>query len=314
MALSKDILKAQAVLAGLTDAQLDAVVTLSSNDETIVIGNRIGTLHGQYDTDVLEATGIAKAQGEKSYDYVKRVLKEFKDKAASVDTIKTELDTVKGEKAALETKIKEGSGDAHIKQQLLDTEKRANDLQKLLDDEKANAVTEKTKLEKDLFSVKINTILDKELGQLKFKATIPESVKQVLIENAKAKLTVDSKPEFTTVNGKEVLVFRDATGNILNNQANGLNPFTASELLGQQLRDALEVAIVKPGAGTTKPTVTVGSTALDISGARSQVEADEMIETHLLQTGLTRTSEEFAAEQTKIRTELAVDKLPTRVD
>lgn len=312
MALSKDILKAQATLAALTDAQLDAIIELSANDENEVIGARIGQLHGQYDQDILGITGIAKGQGEKSYEYAKRVIKQYKDKAEAAATIEAELATLKTEKADLETKLKTSAGDAHLKQQLADTEKKLTDLQALFDVEKANLSTEKANMEKELFDYKLNNELDKALSQMKFKASLPETVKQILIDNAKQKLSTEYKPEFTTVNNKPVLVFRDAEGNIMTNKANALNPFTATELLTSHLKDAIDTTEAKPGVGT-KPTTAAGNTGgIDLSSARSQVEADEAIEQHLLQSGYTRTSEEFATELTKIRTENAVDKLPLR--
>lgn len=312
MALSKDILKAQVTLAGLTDAQLDAIIELSTNDENEVIGARIGQLHGQYDQDILGITGIAKGQGEKSYEYAKRVIKQYKDKAEAAATIETELATLKTEKADLETKLKTNASDAHLKQQLADTEKKLTDLQALFDTEKANLSTEKANMEKELFDYKLNNELDKALSQMKFKASLPETVKQILIDNAKQKLSAEYKPEFTTVNNKSVLVFRDATGNIMTNKANALNPFTASELLTSHLKDAIDITETKPGVGTKPATVTESTRGIDLASARNQVEADEAIEQHLLQSGYTRTSEEFAAELTKIRTENAVDKLPLR--
>lgn len=312
MALSKDILKVQTTLAGLTDAQLDAIVELSTNDENEVIGARIGQLHGQYDQDILGVTGVAKKQGEKSYDYVKRVLNEYKTKVEATTTIETELATLKTEKADLETKLKTNAGDTHLKQQLTDTEKRLSDLQLLFDTEKTNLSAEKARMEKELFDYKLDNELSDALSQMKFKASLPETVKQILIDNAKLKLSTEFKPEFTTVNNKQVLVFRDAEGNIMTNKANALNPFTAAELLTSHLKDAIDTTEAKPGVGT-KPTTATGNTGgIDLSSARSQVEADEAIEQHLLQSGYTRTSEEFATELTKIRTENAVDKLPLR--
>ena len=312
MALSKDILKVQAALAELTDAQLDAIVQLSTNDEAEVIGARIGQLHGQYDQDVLSVTGLAKKQGEKSYDYVKRILNEYKTKVDATATIETELATLKTEKADLETKLKTSAGDAHLKQQLADTEKRLTDLQALFNTEKTSLSTEKARMEKELFDYKLDNELTTALSQMKFKASLPETVKQILIDNAKLKLSTEFKPEFTTVNNKQVLVFRDAEGNIMTNKANALNPFTASELLNQHLKDAIEVTEAKSGAGTKSTTNAGSTTNIDISSARNQVEADELIEQNLLQLGYTRTSEEFATELTKIRTENAVDKLPLR--
>lgn len=312
MALSKDILKVQAALAELTDAQLDAIVQLSTNDEAEVIGARIGQLHGQYDQDVLSVTGLAKKQGEKSYDYVKRILGEYKTKVEATSAVETELATLKTEKADLETKLKTSAGDAHLKQQLADTEKRLTDLQALFNTEKTNLSTEKAKMEKELFDYKLDNELNKALSQMKFKASLPETVKQILVDNAKLKLSTEFKPEFTEVNNKQVLVFRDAEGNIMTNKANALNPFTANELLNQHLKDAIEVTENKPGAGTKSTTNAGSTTNIDISSARNQVEADELIEQNLLQLGYTRISEEFATELTKIRTENAVDKLPLR--
>ena len=167
-------------------------------------------------------------------------------------------------------------------------------------------------MEKELFDYKLDNELTTALSQMKFKASLPETVKQILIDNAKLKLSTEFKPEFTTVNNKQVLVFRDAEGNIMTNKANALNPFTASELLNSHLKDAIDTTESKPGAGTKPTTTTVSTGSIDISSARNQVEADELIEQNLLQLGYTRTSEEFATELTKIRTENAVDKLPLR--
>ena len=65
MALSIDILKANQVLASLADEQLAAIVELSTNDEAVVIGQKIGALHGQYDADVKALTGVDKKSRRK---------------------------------------------------------------------------------------------------------------------------------------------------------------------------------------------------------------------------------------------------------
>lgn len=76
--LTIEMLRQSSDLAGLTDNQLNAIAEMSRNDENTVIGTKIGALHGQYDTDILDITGIKKKDGEKSYDYAKRVLGEYK--------------------------------------------------------------------------------------------------------------------------------------------------------------------------------------------------------------------------------------------
>jgi hypothetical protein len=57
MALTPEVIKANAELATLSDAQLTAIATLSVNDENQVINNKIGELHGRYDQDVKEVSG-----------------------------------------------------------------------------------------------------------------------------------------------------------------------------------------------------------------------------------------------------------------
>ena len=56
--LTIEMLRQSSDLAGLTDNQLNAIAEMSRNDENTVIGTKIGALHGQYDTDILNITGI----------------------------------------------------------------------------------------------------------------------------------------------------------------------------------------------------------------------------------------------------------------
>ena len=93
--LTVDTLKANQVLAGLSAEQLAAIADMSKNDEEVVIGKRIGELHGSYDNDILTVTAIKKNEGEKSYDYLKRVLNSYKSKVAERDSLKTQLDVYK---------------------------------------------------------------------------------------------------------------------------------------------------------------------------------------------------------------------------
>lgn len=88
------------------------------NDENTVIGTKIGALHGQYDADILGITSIKKKDGEKSYDYAKRVLGEYKTKAESVKTVKAELDAAKAQVTELQSKLEKGAGDETLRQQL----------------------------------------------------------------------------------------------------------------------------------------------------------------------------------------------------
>ena len=56
MALTKELLTANAVLTGLTDEQITAITTLSQNDENSVIGSRIGEIYRQMDETIAKCS------------------------------------------------------------------------------------------------------------------------------------------------------------------------------------------------------------------------------------------------------------------
>lgn len=61
------------------------------------------------------------------------------------------------------------------------------------------------------------------------------------------------------------------------------------------MKDVIDTGKQQPGGGTKPGTSTGGSRSLtlDLSGAKTQREADIQIETYLLSTGLTRDNVEF---------------------
>lgn len=65
MALTRDILVANAALSGLTDEQISAITTLSQNDENSVIAKKTGEIYGNLDADILTASGVEKNGTEK---------------------------------------------------------------------------------------------------------------------------------------------------------------------------------------------------------------------------------------------------------
>ena len=110
--LTREILVANAALAGLTDEQIAAITTLSTNDENSVIAKKTGEIYGGLDADILAASGIAKNGTEKTFDYAKRVVAEFKTKAESASALQTQIDSLTKEKARLEKAIADGATDA----------------------------------------------------------------------------------------------------------------------------------------------------------------------------------------------------------
>lgn len=311
MALTAVLLRANAALAGLSDEQIAAIEELSRNDENTVIGTRIGELHGQYDKDVLTVTGIAKIQGEKSYDYVKRVLGDFKQKAAGVELLNQTISTLQTEIEGYKKTIAEGKGNEEVAKQLRDAQKQLSDTQALFEQKNKEWEDKYTILNTQYQTSLIDGEFDKALTGMKFKSIYPESVQRTLIDSAKRTVLSTAKPDWLEEDGVKKLVFRDATGNIMTNPENRLNPFTPGELLRKELKEVLDMGRQQAGAGT-KPHQTGGSSTFDLTGATTQVVADEMISKHLMSQGFTRGSKEFADEAQKIRTENGVDKLPVQ--
>lgn len=302
-------------LKGLTDAQKLAITTLSSNDEAAVIGTKIGALHGQYDADILSISGISKADGEKTYDYLKRVLGDYKTKIDGTKTLSAQLEAQKKKVTELEAKLAAGGSDEAVKQQLKDARHQVTQLQTQLTaktEELDNAKKDYEKKEKDL---QVGFAFTNATAGIKFKADVSEPVRKILLAAAKDEILAKGTPDFVDDGkGGKKLVLRDAAGNTLNNPKNNLNPYTIEELVMEtSLKDVIDTGRQQPGGGTKpNPSPDHRTVNLDLSTAKTQQEADVQIENYLLSTGLTRDNVEFGNKALEIRNENNVSNLPIR--
>lgn len=316
--LTIDMLRQNSALAGLTDVQVNAIAEMSRNDENTVIGTKIGALHGQYDTDIFSITGIKKNDGEKSYDYAKRVLNEYKTKAGSTQDLQQKLDAANKKVTDLEKKIESGEGDAALRQQLKDTKAQVSQLQSQLQTKETEFNTKKKELEDNIKNVHIDYAFQAAVSGLKFKSGITDNVQNVLLKSAKAEVLTKGTPDFIDDGqGGKKLVLRGQDGNILNNPKNNLNPYTLQELiLETSLKDVIDTGRQRTGGGTGGQGGQGGQggsgVTLDLSSVKSQVEADKAIETYLLHTGLTRDSQEFADKSLEIRNDNNISQLPIK--
>lgn len=310
MALTAEVIKANADLANLTDAQLAAITTLSANEENQVINTKIGELHGRYDEDVKSVTGIEKNSGEKTYDYIKRVLADLKTKSVGA----TELQRYENEIATLKSQIANGKGDEAIRQQLKDAQAELATLKTQYEVDKQNWGNKEKEYADKITGIEIDSNFEKATAGLKFRAGYPESVQRTLLSSAKSAILGAYKPDWVEADGQRIMVFRDKNGEILRNKSNSLNPYTASELISEQLKEVIDNGRIITGAGTQGQGNGQSGSAevFNITGAKTQVEADEMIVKYLMQLGETRGSESFAEKQKKLRQENGVDKLPIR--
>lgn len=302
-------------LKGLTDAQKLAITTLSGNDEATVIGTKIGALHGQYDADILSISGISKADGEKTYDYLKRVLGDYKTKLDGTKPLSAQLEAQKKKVTELEAKLAAGGSDEAVKQQLKDARHQVTQLQTQLTaktEELDNAKKDYEKKEKDL---QVGFAFTNATAGIKFKADVSEPVRKILLAAAKDEILAKGTPDFVDDgNGGKKLVLRDAAGNTLNNPKNNLNPYTIEELVMEtSLKDVIDTGRRQPGGGTEpNPSPDHRTVNLDLSAAKTQREADVQIENYLLSTGLTRDNVRFGNKALEIRNENNVSSLPIR--
>lgn len=302
MALTNEILTSNPNLNGLTDEQRAAIVELSKNDEAAVIGQKIGEIYGGLDNDILTVSGIPKNGTEKTYDYAKRVIGEIKSQVGDTGELQKQITDLTNEKNRLQGIIDKGGADDETKRQLTQAKADLESVRSQYNELKTNFDNEKAAHEKALFDVKLDNDFANASVGIKFKPEITDSVKSVLLQQAISKVK-GMKPEYADNGaGSKVLIFRKADGGTLLNPDTNLNPYTAGELIAKELKDmgVLDTGIQQRGAGSNgSATSGSGSGSFDLSGARSQNEAQEILSKSLMQKGLVKGSKEYQAELDK---------------
>ena len=295
MALTTELLNANATTSALTDEQKSAIVEMSKNDEVAVIGQKTGEIYGGLDADILSASGIAKNGAEKTYDYAKRVIGEIKGQAGNALELQNKVSELEKEKTRLETVIAKGGADAETKRQL---DQAKADLENVRS-EYATLKTEydnaKTSHEKELFGLKIDGEFAKATAGLKFKADLPASVQSVLLQQAIAKVKGMNPEYIDDGNGGKVLAFME-NGTPKRNPETHLRPYTAAELVAAELKTmgVLEEGRKQAGAGSEGGQGGGGGAkTVDISGATTQDQAQEIIAKQLMSQGLIRGTKDF---------------------
>ena len=315
--LTKELLKANNGLQGLTDEQLNIIETLSKNDEDRVIGARIGEVYRQEDETIKNLTGIDRNGDEKTYMYRERVLKGLNEKANQVDTLTAQVGELSKEKARLEKVIAEGGSDGETKKALSQKEKDLIAITKQFTDLKAEYDAAKAKSDAEILGIRIENELSNATQNLHFKKDLPEAVTRVVKEQVIAKVKA-MNPEFEEDgNGTKRLIFKDSNGATMRNQENLMNPYTASELIAAELKamGVLDEGRKQNGGGTAAPTATKttnGGYTVDVTGAKTRVEAYDIIANGLMSQGLTNGSAAFDAAMKEAWQSNNVSALPER--
>ena len=295
MALTTELLRANGLTAGLTAEQMDAIVEMSRNDETTVIGQKTGEIYGGLDADILAASGIPKNGTEKTYDYAKRVIGEVKGQAGNAAQLSSQISELTKEKARLEKALESGA-DAETKRALTQAKADLANVTREFTELKTKYDTATAEHERAIFGMKIDGEFARATAGLKFKADLPASVTSVLLQQAVEKVKGMSPEYIDDGNGGKVLAFME-NGTPRRNPENNLRPFTAEELVAKELSamGVLETGRKQTGAGSreTDGGQGGGGAIADLAGARTQSEAHEILVKQLLAQGKVNGSKEF---------------------
>lgn len=311
--ITNEMLAADAALGGLTDEQKNAIVLMSKNDEEVVIGNRFREVYNQLDATIAKETGIARNGDEKTYLYLERAARVLAAKANSVDGLNTKINDLTKEKDKLQKALEEG-GDEATKKQLAQATKDLDAVRKQYDALKNDFDQQKQQHEKELFGVRIDNELAGAKAGLKFKAEFPQAATDTLLQQALNTVKAMNPEYIDDGKGGKRLVFKGQDGEIARNPENHLEPYTAEELLRKELKamGILDEGRQQQGVGTHAPAGGVGNggSVVDVSMARTQNEAQEIIVKQLMQKGLINGSKEFQDELNKAWTENNISSLP----
>lgn len=316
MALTAEVIRANAATANLTDDQIRAITEMSQNDETSVIGQKTGEIYGGLDADILAASGIAKNGIEKTYDYAKRVIGQLKADGQSLSDKQREIDALQKEKTRLEGIIASNGSDAETKKALTQAKADLENVQKDYTALKAKYENSQADFAKQIMGVRMETEFAKASASVKFKADLPQAVTTVLLNQAIEKVKGMHPEYIDDGKGGRALVFMDKEGGTpLRNPDTNLNPYTASELVVKELKamGVLDEGRVQTGTGSSSSITTQsGQATIDLTGVRTQTQASEVITKSLLAQGKTIGSKEYQEEYDKVWKDNNIKSLPLK--
>ena len=312
--ITKEMLTADTVLGSLTEEQMNAICTLSKNDEDAVIGGRFREVYNQLDETIARETGIARNGDEKTYNYLERAAKALAAKANSVEGLNVRINELTRERDKFKKAVEEGAADEQLKKQLAQAQADLDNVRKQYDTLKTETDTMKVQHAQELMGLQVDNEIRSAMGGIKFKAEFPQAVTDTIVNQAIAKIK-GMKPEFIDDGkGGKVLVFKGDDDAIMRNPDNHLNPFTAGELITKELKAMGIVDEGRQAAGAgSKPNAGGaggGGAVVDITMARTQTEAQEIIARTLMQQGLVNGSDEFQAKMDEAWRENNVASLP----
>lgn len=314
--ITVEMLQQQEALNGLTDAQREAIALLSKNDEDSVIGAKFREVYNRLDETIARETGVQRNGDEKTYNYLERAARELAGKANSVEGLNTKIHELTTERDRLKKTIEDGVVDEKVKKDLLQAQR---DLQSIKDQYttlKASYDKQTADHAAELMNFRIDNELAAAKGGIKFKAELPQTATDVLMQQAVNKIKALKHEFIDDGKGGQRLVFKDANDAIMRNAEKQLEPITIGDLLTKELKamGVLDEGRKATGGGTSAPQVhnTENGIVIDLAGVRTQNEAQELIAQTLMKQGLINGSKAFQDAMTKAWKDNNISSLPIR--
>jgi hypothetical protein len=271
-------------------------------------------VYNQLDATIARETGIQRNGDEKTYMYLERAARELAGKANSVDGLNTKIHDLTAERDRLKKAIEDNTGDEKLRKDYAQAVKDLDAIKAQYNTLKADFDKQKDDHVKELMNFRLDNEIAGAKGGIKFKADLPETATSVLLEQAIAKVKAMKHEFVDDGKGGQRLVFKDANDAIMRNAEKQLEPYTIGDLLMKELKQmgVLDEGRQQQGGGTKTPKVTTTDQGIviDLTGVRTQVEAQELIAQTLMKQGLTNGSKAFQEAQTKAWKDNNISSLP----
>lgn len=323
MALTIEALKEQESLAPLTDDQLQVVIKMATNDAQKDIDAALKKAHDLYDVDFGAAVpDLPKQNGEKTYEYGRRVLTTLKEKAVAATALEERILGMEAENKGLQEKIKAGTTDTVLVERAAKLERDLGDAQAQLlklKADKAAAAEEKEKAvqveRQKIEQLTMSTAFALARTGLAYKPEYAKEVVDVVISTAEADISKQYRIETRDINGKPASVLVDRVTNlVVQNEKNAYEPMTPGEMLMQRIVHVVEPPKTTTGGGTTGGGGGGNRTgAVEIGAAKTKTEAVKAINEILTGVeGLKEGTPAFAQRQAELYIEHKVSALPAQ--
>lgn len=311
----------KALIPDLSDDQAAKIAEASRNDEANVINANRREWWSNLDADIKDITGAAKPDGMKTHEHHKQWLKELHAKSQRAEELTTE---VQGLQSRIETLQKGGSGDEQLKAEIERLKGQIQTKETELTNVRTGFDQERDTFKKQLEQERIANMTAAAIADIEsamteagvaFDPKIPEAIRKETLKNRRSAFLSGSNLKF---DGDDVtnrrIILTDENGAPIANPADSYRPMTPGAAFLAKIDDLIDKGNTQPGGGT-KPGGTGGTGGgLNLSAAKTQVDADAAIRQYIMtDLAIARTdTEKFDAKFQELRTEHKVAELPMR--